>query len=117
MFSTADSKQISDKYVAVRLLGGNDLDDECRDFMQRYGVQGYPTLLAMTPDGAVLGTDFQRDVAGILATMDQAATADQNFRTKAKELGASKLPEAVRTMAGLYKDRMQWAEARTRYER
>ena len=28
MFSKAESAEISDKYVAVRLLGGEDLDDE-----------------------------------------------------------------------------------------
>jgi tetratricopeptide (TPR) repeat protein len=116
VFSTADSKKISDEYVAVRLLGGNDLDDEGRAFMKRFGVRGYPTLLAMTADGAVLSTSFQRDTAGILSTMEGAAKAETEFRAKAKELGASKLPENLRTMAGLYKSRKQFDQARANYE-
>ncbi len=116
MFSTAESKKISDDYVAVRLLGGNDLNDEGRAFMKRFGVRGYPTLLAMTADGAVLSTSFQRDTAGILTTMAGAAKTEAEFVAKVKELGASKLPEALRTMAGLYKSRKQFDQARANYE-
>lgn len=117
MFSQAESSQISDKYTAVRLLGGNELDDAGRDFMERYGVPGFPTMLAMTADGAVIGRNLPRSVAGILQAMEVAAQAEASFRAKEKEIGESQLPEALREMAGLYKDRMQWDRARTNYEK
>ena len=117
MFSQAESKQISDDFTAVRLLGGNDLDDAGRAFMERYGVGGYPTLLAMTSDGAVVGRDLDRSLEGILKAMGKAAEADATFRARVKEIGASQLPEALREMAGLYKDRMQNDLARANYEK
>ena len=46
VFSQADSAQISDAYVAIRILGGHDITPAGEKFMARYGVMGYPTLLA-----------------------------------------------------------------------
>ncbi len=116
MFSKAGSKAISDTYTAVRLLGGRDMTDEGRAFATRYGVTNFPTLLALTADGAVVGEGFQRDLAGILTGMKTASAADADFRAKAKALAAKPTPDALRTMAGLYKQRRQWADARARYE-
>jgi len=117
VFSLADSSKISDKYTAVQLLGGNDLDDEGKAFMKRYGVGGYPTLLAMTADGAVAGREFgERTLEGILAALDGAAADNEEFKKTEAELGKKTDDESVRTMAGLYKERSQLAEARTRYE-
>ncbi len=116
MFSQAGSNKISDKFTAVRMLGGNDMSDEGRAFAKRYGLRGFPSLYAMTADGAVLTQNFQRDLDGIISTMEGAAKTDAEFRAKEKELGKSKLPESLRTMAGLYKDRMQWDQARTNLE-
>ena len=117
VFSQAESSQISDKYTAVRILGGNELDDEGRAFMARYGVGGYPTLLAMTADGAVLGRSFERTIEGILDAMKKASEADATFRAREEEIGKSQLPEALREMGGLYKDRMQWDKARADFEK
>ncbi len=116
MFSQADSSKISDKFTAVLMLGGNDLDDEGKAFMQRYGVGGYPTLLAMTPDGAVVGRDFERSLDGIIATMERAVTNNEEFLKTESELGDKTDADSVRTLAGLYKERSQLAKARTGYE-
>jgi tetratricopeptide (TPR) repeat protein len=116
VFSQAGSNKISDKFTAVRMLGGNDMSDEGRAFAKRYGLRGFPSLYAMTADGAVLTQSFQRDLDGILAGMEGAVKTDAEFRAKEQELGKSKLPEALRTMAGLYKDRMQWDQARANFE-
>ena len=116
VFSQPSSKAISDKYLAVKLRGGNDLNDEGKAFMSRYGVRGYPTMLAMTADGAVLSRTFDRTAEGIVAGMDSAAEAQQAFVAKAAELGKKTDTASVRELAGLYKDRFQFDEAKSRLE-
>lgn len=116
LFSKAGSHAISDQYTAVRLLGGDDATDEGRAFAVRYRVEGFPTLLAMSADGAVLSRKFQRDLPGILSTLQAAAKAQATFLATEKALGDSEAPADLRTMAGLYKSRMQLAQARARYE-
>lgn len=117
VFSKEESAEISDNYVAVRLLGGDDLDDEGKAFMRRYGVRGFPTLLALSPDGAVLTREFDRDTAGILAAMTQAATGNENFLKKEAELKSKTDAASVRELAGLYKDRAQYEQAKAGYEK
>ncbi len=117
MFSKPEAAGISDTYTAVRLVGGNDLDDEGKAFMKRYGVGGYPTLLAMTADGAVVGRSFERTVEGILATMAKAVTDNAAFLTKEADLAKKTDDASVRELAGLYKSRSQLTEARARYEK
>lgn len=117
MFSEAESAEISDKYVAVRLLGGEDLDDEGKTFMRRYGVRGFPTLLALSADGAVLTRKFQRDLDGILTAMSEAASSNEDFLKREAELKDKTDAASVRELAGLYKERAQYEEARTRYEK
>ena len=115
MFSQPESARISDAYVAVRLLGGNDLDDEGRAFAQRYGVRGFPTLLALSPDGAVLNRSFQRSLEGILGAMQQAATTQAAFEKTEAALRDRTDAGSIRTLARLYRDRMQYEAARKAY--
>jgi len=117
VFSQAESAAISDKYTAVRLIGGNDLDDEGKAFMKRYGVGGYPTLLAMTADGAVLSRSFDRTVEGILSAMATAVTSNADFLTKEADLGKKTDAASQRELAGLYKQRSQLQNARAGYEK
>lgn len=116
MFSLADSSKISDQYTAVQILGGDDLDDEGKAFMQRYGVGGYPTLLAMTADGAVVSRKFDRSLDGILSAMAAAVTSNDEFKKSEAELSGKTDAESVRTLSGLYKERSQLAKARAGYE-
>ena len=46
MFSLESSKQISDQHVAVRMLGGDDINDETRAFVTRYGGKEVPVACA-----------------------------------------------------------------------
>ena len=116
VFSLAESSKISDKFTAVKMLGGNDLDDEGKAFMKRYDVGGYPTLLAMTADGAVVARDLDRTVEGIVEDMDAAVAANDTFKKSEAELSKKTDAESLRTLAGLYKERSQLTEARARYE-
>lgn len=116
VFSQPDSAAISDAYVAVRVLGGADDTDVGRSLRRRYAVSTYPTLLAMTHDGAVLTRSFQRDVAGILAAMDLAAETQKEFATLSASLIDKQDPDSRRTLATLYKDRSQLEQARVLLE-
>ena len=116
MFSAPGSEALGSRYTAVRLLGGDDMTEEGRAFAKHYRVGSFPTLLAMSPDGGVLAAGLPRDLAGLLAQMAEAATAEATFRATVTKLGTSTQPEDVRTLAGLYAARWQWAEARKRYE-
>lgn len=58
--------------MAVRLLGGRDMTPETQEFMNRFGVGAYPTLLAMNSRGEVVARDFRRDVPSMLAAMRKA---------------------------------------------
>jgi tetratricopeptide (TPR) repeat protein len=116
VFSQADSAAISDKYTAVRLLGGYDLDDEGRAFAGRYGVSSFPTLLAMTPTGAVLTRSFQRDTAGILETMSKAADLQAAFEKKKAELEKKTDAASIRSLARLQQKRLELEAARTGFE-
>lgn len=116
MFSKVGSGELGVRYTAVRLLGGEDLTDEGRAFAERYGVRSFPTLLALTPDGALLEDGFPRDLEGILATLRQASARDADFRAQAKALEGVQTAAAHRTMAKLYTQRHQWEQARARLE-
>ena len=117
MFSKDGSAEISDKYVAVKLLGGNDLDDEGKAVMKRYGIGGYPTLLGLDSDGALLQTEFSRSTEGIVKAMEGAAEAKVEFAKKLKEYEAKKDDvDLQRGIADLYLKRRQMKEARPMLE-
>jgi len=117
VFSKPESAAISDRYTAVQLVGGVDLDDEGRAFMRRYGVRGFPTLLAMTADGAVLGRGFQRTVEGLLSGLARAEAANKTFLEEQPVLAKKDDADSVRRLAGLYKQRAQHEQARAGFEK
>ena len=101
MFSQPGSDEISDKYVAVLLLGGNDMNDEGRAFAEKYGVRGYPTLLALTHDGAVVNRSIGRTRDGILEAMATAQTNNEEFLVEKEELEGKKDAESLRKLGTL----------------
>ncbi len=113
MFSKDGSNEISDKYVAVKLLGGDDLDDEGKAVSKRYAVRGFPTMLGLDSNGAVLQSSFPRSTEGILTAMEAAGKAKEKFAEKLKAFEAKKDDaDAQRDMADLYIERRQMEEAR-----
>jgi hypothetical protein len=118
VFSQADSARISDKYVAVRLLGGDDLDDEGREFMRRFDIGGYPTMLALTADGAVAGRSFgDWTTDGILGAMESAEKANTEFLAKEAELTKKGDPASSRELAGEYLVRAEFEKSRSALEK
>jgi len=112
VFSKPGSDAISNKYVAVLLLGGNDIDDEGRAFAKKYGVGGYPTLLALTHDGAVVNRSIGRSRDGILEAMAKAQTNNEEFLAEKTDLEGKKDAESLRTLGTLYLGRSQLDEAK-----
>ena len=112
MFSKPGSDEISDKYVAVLLLGGDDMTDEGRAFAERYGVRGYPTMLALTHDGAVVNRNIGRSKDGILDAMEKAKTNNEEFLAEKSDLEGKKDPESLRKLGTLYLGRAQLDQAK-----
>jgi tetratricopeptide (TPR) repeat protein len=129
VWSKPDSARIQEVAVPVRILGGADLDDAGRVFMERYGVQGFPTLMALTPDGAVLDGDLTHgrlgewieDPAGAVTAIVEGLAAAQAredaFRAEAKALAEKTDRESLVRLGDLHAERMDPASARTLYEK
>ncbi len=115
VFADPAGALLGTRYVAVRLLAGEDADETTRAVARRYGIRGAPTLLALAPDGGLLARAFPRDLEGILATLATAETTEAEFRAAVARLGASARPEDVRALAARYAARANWSEARRRY--
>lgn len=115
VFADPASAMLGTRYVAVRLLAGEDADETTRALARRYGIRGAPTLLALAPDGGLLARAFPRDLEGILATLAAAEATEADFRAAVARLGASERPEDVRALAARYAARASWPEARRRY--
>lgn len=116
VFSQPASAAISNAYVAVRILGGKDDTDLGRSLRRRYGLSTYPSMLALTHDGAVLTRSFQRDVAGILSAMNVATENQKKFSALSATLTGKDDAPSLRRLATLYKDRGQFSEARSLLE-
>lgn len=120
MFSTAEAAEIGTEFRAVRILGGNDLDEVGEAFLQRYGVRGYPTLLAVTAGGDLLDGDLMggrlRTAPEILAALRAAKAANDAFlseRVRLESLGDAK---SLRRLAELHRARRNLAAARETLE-
>jgi tetratricopeptide (TPR) repeat protein len=117
VFSQPDSVKISQGYVAVRLLGGDDLDDEARAFALRYGVRSFPTLFAMSAGGAVLDRALPRTLDGILETMEKATLAEKAFLETQAALQKKRDPASLRVLADLYRKRLEFSLAQQALEK
>ncbi len=120
VFSTPESGAISDRWTAVRIEGGNDLDEEGRAFMQRYGLRSYPSLLAITAGGALLDRDLKdgrlRDAAYLYRAMEQADGLNRRFIETREELLAADDTESRVKLAGLHAARLEFGRASKLYE-
>lgn len=109
MFSQNESGRISDEYVAVKLTGGVDITPEVTDFMSRYGVRGYPTLLVMNADGHVVNNRVGRTTDQIMGAIAQGEANEASFakiEAAAKAEGADQV--ATDAYLGALEDRMAW---------
>lgn len=83
MFSTPESGKISDRWTCVEIAGGDELDDAGREFMERYDVRGYPTLLAVTAGGALIERDLMqgrmRQAEYLYQAMEKADATNAGF--------------------------------------
>jgi tetratricopeptide (TPR) repeat protein len=114
IWSQPGSAPLGERFVAVRMLGGNDATPEVEAFLERYEVEGFPTLLAMTPDGGVVARLSGFDEAGkpitpgaMVERMDQAAAHEAEFakfRAEATAKGDARVKEQL---AGLLMQRYE----------
>lgn len=121
VFSTPESAKISDTWTAVRIEGGTDLDKAGEAFMKRYGVRGYPTLLAVTAAGDLVDGDLLdgrlRDADYLFTAMTEANEKNRSFLAERDRLLAEGDAESLVTLAEHYVKRLRDDEARALYER
>ncbi|MCG3134742.1 MAG: hypothetical protein HMLKMBBP_02102 [Planctomycetes bacterium] len=104
MFSKESSKVLSEKAVAVRLTGGNDITQEVSDFMQKYGVRGYPTMYVMNAQGHVL----VKQVGRSLEAMEKAIADGAAAQAEWDALAAKTDPASREAQRKMLADRMAW---------
>lgn len=104
MFSKESSKVLSEKAVAVRLTGGNDITPEVQTFMQQYGVRGYPTMYVMNSRGHVL----VKQVGRTLEAMEKAITEGEAAQKAYDEIAAKTDPASREALRKMLADRMAW---------
>jgi len=121
VFSTPESGKISDRWTAVRILGGDDLDAEGAAFMRRYGLIGYPSLLAITAGGALVDRDLSggrfRDATGLYQAMERAEESNRAFLAERERLLAAGDADSLLELAAKMEARLDLAAASALYER
>ena len=120
MFSTPESGKISDRWTCVEIKGGEELDEEGRAFMQRYGLRGYPSLLAVTAGGALIDRDLQdgrmRTAEYLYQAMEQADEVNRGFLELKAKLSAEDDAASKEKLADLLADRLDFEPAAELYE-
>jgi tetratricopeptide (TPR) repeat protein len=121
VFSTPESAKISDEWVSVLVRGGDELDEAGAAFMERYGVQGYPTLLAVTAGGEVVDRDLLggqfRDADYIFGEMMKAQKTNEAYVEERARILAEGDAEKLRELARKMVDRRNPGAARKLLEK
>jgi tetratricopeptide (TPR) repeat protein len=118
VFAKPDAARISDAYVAARLVVGDGATPEAEAFRERYGIESYPALLAMTADGALLSRirTFAQDrplgTDDFLEALAEASKHDTDFQARRGELLAKDDTAAWAEVVKSHVDRMEYATAR-----
>src|SRR6185436_7868409 len=92
--------------VMVRLRGGEDATPEVRDFMRRYGVQGYPALYVMNADGHLVVPGMAYGVDSVLKAITYGESEEKDFA----EWKARTDPEEREHFREMLGHRMAWEE-------
>ncbi len=109
VFSKPDSRVLSDRWVAVRVLGGEDETPAAKSFLDRYDVEGFPALLVLTADGQVVVRDLLADgfpdTAALVRDLERAEVENRAFREREASLRHEDSAESLQRLALLYLER------------
>ena len=109
MFSKSESRVLSERYVAVRITGGDDLTPEANEFMTEYAVTGYPTLYVMNAEGHVVVDRVGRTLEAMLDALELGAQREVEFDALRERTDPASRVEFGRMLC----DRMLMDEAET----
>lgn len=94
------------RWIAARVLGGEDATPEGERFMETYGVQGFPAVMALTADGALVVPDLLerrlKTAPELVAAMEAAEQEAERFRKIRDDLLAKGDPESLEELAKRY---------------
>lgn len=91
--------------------GSKDPSPGIDKFMARYNVQGFPTLLVLSPSGAVLVPEVGRSPAAMLAAAAKAKFVEQDFQAFRTAVEKHNDPALWAALAQAYQARAQHTEA------
>jgi hypothetical protein len=119
IWSKPESAAISDRYVAVRILGGEHATPQAEAFFKRYEVDGFPTMFAMTADGAVVASvsgfgegGKTLTAADILKQMEDATAREAAFQRLRADLTAKGDAASLGELGGMLMERHDFDGAR-----
>lgn len=79
-----ETVRIAEHAVPVRVDVSAESPQSVRDFLTRYGIQSYPAFAVIDADGHMLGKSMTRSSEAILAAVDRAVIAQQDFAESRK---------------------------------
>ncbi len=104
--------QVSSKYVACRITGGTENPTPGHEkFMEKYGVQGYPTLLYLSADGGLVTNEVGRSPGEILSAAADASRTEKDFQAFVKAVQKYDDPALWANLTQEYLDRKQFDRA------
>ncbi len=111
MFSAESSRVLSERYVTVRITGGDETTPETGDFVTRYAVRGYPTLYVMNAAGHVVVNQVGRTLQAMLLALETGAARETEFAALADKTD----PESRVKRATMLGERMLLDEAQAAF--
>ncbi len=120
LLSQPEAAELGRRWIAARILGGADMTPDAERFMRDHGVQGFPTLMAMTAggeviDGDLLGDEGLKSASELVAAMERAQAQAEAFKETRDALLAKGDVPSLEELAKRYAARQNGAKAIATY--
>ncbi len=111
VFAAKGSDVLNSRYVPVRLTGGADLDEPTREFMARYGLGSYPSLLVMNAEGHVVIAQPGDSLLQLQISLMKAEILEEDFDRLREQSESAARQETAKRL----RRRMAWEESLATY--
>lgn len=107
VFADPRAPEIAARYQPVRLLAGDEITPDVKDFIRRYDVAAYPCLFLMNADGHLIVRTMDMTVDSVLRAYDFAKEDAKEYA----EWLAVKEPAGRRKLREILENRCAWEPA------
>ncbi len=104
VFADPRAPDIASRFTPVRLLAGDELTPDVKDFLRRYDVAAYPCLFVMNADGHLIVRTMDMTVDSVLRAVD---FAKEDAKEYAQWL-AVKEPAGRKKLREILENRCAW---------